>query len=338
MTNEGLSMYLAEEKFKVQVLGVDNIRVDRKIQSRVAINVDYMHEFTEAMLAGAKFPPVAVFWDGRVYWLADGFHRHGAAKRAGIKDIRSEIHTGARRDAVIYSAGANKAFSIPRTTADKNKAIEMLLADDEWFTRSAAQIAAHVGVSGPHVRKVRLEWCQAHNLEIPAETLGADGRTFPITRNVHRDERAIFKQGGSYRFVVDKKEYNAGPDLAKAKRQLTEVLKERGKVRRSLTLNSVMQFLVSNQIANSNVGNSPGGLGRAIKTKTAIIVSAILSDPHSVLVAAAQAFFNRAKHQPRGRAIVVCYDPPQCEALEVAKSLGVEFLTPDEAIASLKRG
>ncbi len=322
----------------IQRIGIRNLEIDHHVQSRVEMNMDYMREFTEAMQRGDVFPPVDVFHDGKTFWLADGFHRVEAANRAGEKDIRCQIHDGTWRDARIFSAGANKALSIPRTIADKNKAVRMLLGDDEWFNKSANSIAKHVGVSGPHVRKVRLEYCQELNLEEPKETTGDDGRSFPTTRQVHKRDRRIFKHENSWRFAYAGKEYNAGPDPKKAERMLGDVMKNHGECRRSTAINSIAQFLTSNKIVNSNVGNKNNGLGQALKTKTAIIVPATLITPGDVLIAGAQALFNRVVHQSDARAIVVCYAPPQCLALDAAKELGVEFVTPEELIEALKRG
>src|SRR5215216_7402612 len=106
------------EKFPVQMLSLDAIEVDHAIQSRVSTSMEYQREFSEAMLRGDVFPPVVVFFDGNKYWLSDGFHRYGAAKQAAKANprlkgaIRAEIREGTRRDAMIFSAGANIKFSI----------------------------------------------------------------------------------------------------------------------------------------------------------------------------------------------------------------------------------
>ncbi len=38
------------------------------------LNDGIVAEYAEAMLDGAKFPPVIVYRDGAVHWLADGYH------------------------------------------------------------------------------------------------------------------------------------------------------------------------------------------------------------------------------------------------------------------------
>jgi hypothetical protein len=54
-----------------------------------------------------------VFWDGEDYWLADGFHRHGAynicmqsMKLPGL-GVECDVIEGTRRDAIMYACGTN---------------------------------------------------------------------------------------------------------------------------------------------------------------------------------------------------------------------------------------
>jgi uncharacterized ParB-like nuclease family protein len=57
-------------------------------------------EYGEELEAGAKFPPVVVFYDGEKYWLADGYHRLAAHATAGKETIAAEVHEGTKRDAI----------------------------------------------------------------------------------------------------------------------------------------------------------------------------------------------------------------------------------------------
>ena len=71
------------------------------------------------MSEGATFPAVLVFYDGQDYWLADGFHRIHAAHKAELTQIAVEVRQGSRREAVLYSVGANANHGLRRTNADK---------------------------------------------------------------------------------------------------------------------------------------------------------------------------------------------------------------------------
>ena len=169
-------------KFQTQMIGLRNIQVDHEIQSRASMHLDEIHEFSEAMISGSQFPPIDVFWDGNKYWLADGFHRHEAARKAGLKNICCTIRDGSRNDAIVFSAGANKKFSIKRTDADVRKAIKMLLEQPDWFAVSSAQIAAHVGCASMTASKVREQFCQETKQELPTTFQAINGRHQPSVK------------------------------------------------------------------------------------------------------------------------------------------------------------
>lgn len=137
------------------MLDLDLIRIDGGTQSRVQLNEETVSEYRDAYLAGAEFPPVVVFYDGTDRWLADGFHRYFGAKNAGRTTIHENITPGSRRDAVLYSLGCNANHGLKRTNADKRKAVELMLADDEWAAWSDNKIAQACGVSDKTVAAVR---------------------------------------------------------------------------------------------------------------------------------------------------------------------------------------
>jgi ParB-like chromosome segregation protein Spo0J len=191
------------EKVQLRLVGLNNITVDPEIQSRVKCDREFERQFAEAMLRGDLFPPVDVFWDGEAYLLADGFHRYSAHQRVGQDNIRCRIHEGSRRDAIVFSAGANRAFSIPRTLDDMRKAAGMLFADDEWFNKSAEQIAKHIGVRGSTITSWRSLWCQDKGVKPPRKVITAKG-----TKQVVYRERAgrIWKDSkGNYKAKLDRK-------------------------------------------------------------------------------------------------------------------------------------
>jgi hypothetical protein len=112
-------------------------------------------EYAAAMADGAESPPAVVFHDGASYWLADGFHRTHAARRATIKTIQAEIHNGTKRDAILYSVGANSAHGLRRDNRDKRKAVMTLLQDEEWSQWSNREIARHCAVDHTTVGRLR---------------------------------------------------------------------------------------------------------------------------------------------------------------------------------------
>lgn len=136
-------------------LDITQLRTDGGTQPRKAIDNVLVSEYAEAMKSGAEFPPVVAFWDGVDYWLVDGFHRLHAARGAEMKSISVERHEGTRRDAVIYSVGANAAHGQRRSNDDKRKAVLTLLEDEEWSGWSDREIARRCAVSHQTVSNLR---------------------------------------------------------------------------------------------------------------------------------------------------------------------------------------
>jgi len=141
----------------MKTLNLAAIIIDQGTQSRAEINEDAVSDYAEAMRAGAQFPPIIVFHDGTEYFLADGFHRLHATKRAGKTSIQADVRTGTLRDAMFFSAGANGDHGARKTNADKRKSVRMLLEDFEWGEMSVNDIAAHCHVSPQLVTAVKLE-------------------------------------------------------------------------------------------------------------------------------------------------------------------------------------
>lgn len=123
------------------------IRTDGGTQSRAQLYSQVVAEYIDALAGGASFPPVVVFFDGTEYWLADGFHRHAAHAGIGLAEIAAEVRQGTRRDAILYSVGANSSHGLRRTNDDKRRAVMVLLNDAEWAGWSNREIARLCSVS-----------------------------------------------------------------------------------------------------------------------------------------------------------------------------------------------
>lgn len=144
---------------KIVRLRISALRRDPSVQSRVDTYQPKVDEYAEAMKRGETFPPIKVFFDGKTYWVADGFHRVPAAQQAGMKTIEADVTKGERRDAILYSVGCNSTHGLPRTRDDKWKAVEKLLKDPEWQKWSGREIARHCHVAWSFVGKVRDSIC-----------------------------------------------------------------------------------------------------------------------------------------------------------------------------------
>jgi N6-adenosine-specific RNA methylase IME4 len=139
----------------VTELSIELIRIDGGTQSRASMAQNVIDDYADAILNGAKFPPIVVFHDGEKYWLADGFHRHGAYVKAGSPTIEVDIREGTVRDARLFSLGSNVNHGLRRTNEDKRYAVALMFEDEEWRGWSDSEIARKCGVSHPFVARMR---------------------------------------------------------------------------------------------------------------------------------------------------------------------------------------
>lgn len=136
-------------------LPIDKIKTDDQTQSRAMMDAGTIDEYSEAMLEGAEFPPIDVFFDGSDHWVADGFHRITAARRVGRTEINVTLHEGGLREAILYSVGVNASHGLRRNNSDKRRAVTRLLRDPEWSQWSDREIARRCCVSNRFVSNLR---------------------------------------------------------------------------------------------------------------------------------------------------------------------------------------
>lgn len=133
------------------------IQRSREAQSRTALDNEHVARLVDALARGETIPAPLVFHDGTAYHLADGFHRLAAYEQQGAVDVEVEARAGSHRDAVLYSVGANAAHGLPRSNADKRRAVEILLHDAEWSRWSDREIARRAVVHHQLVARLRSE-------------------------------------------------------------------------------------------------------------------------------------------------------------------------------------
>lgn len=150
-----------------KLIGLDAIRIDGGTQSREKIDEIIVGEYADLIEDGVVFPAVRVYFDGVSHYLADGFHRYHAHRKAGKGSIEADVEKGTLRDAILYSLGANHEHGLRRSNADKRKAVQAMLDDFEWQEWSNGEIArrCHVserlvanmrGSDAPEVRKFKM--------------------------------------------------------------------------------------------------------------------------------------------------------------------------------------
>ncbi len=183
-------------------LAIEQICMDGGTQARVQMDWIAINEYAGAMANGDNFPPVIVFSDGDTYWLADGFHRMHAAKKVELATINADVRQGTRRDAILFSVGANSDHGVRRTNGDKNKAVKILLEDPEWSLWADREIARRTGTTHPFVAEVRI-------------TLSGNGYQIdkPSKRKTNRNGTTYTMDTSNIGKAEPQEETPAGPDL-----------------------------------------------------------------------------------------------------------------------------
>lgn len=174
-----------------QRIAVEQIKTNGGTQPRDQVNQEIVNEYAEAMRNDVTFPAVVLFYDGSDYWMADGFHRYHAALLAEVEKLLAEVHQGTRRDAVLYSVGANATHGLPRTNADKRRAVMTLLNDKDWAKWSDREVAKRCCVSNNFVGDIRRSLssddsdkpaiCPNSTDAPPTRTVERSGKTFEMS-------------------------------------------------------------------------------------------------------------------------------------------------------------
>lgn len=164
-------------------LHLERLRIDGGTQPRTSINMLVVAEYAEDLERGDTFPPVLAVFDGKDYWLYDGFHRYHGHQQAKRTTIKVEVIKGTVEDARWLALAANKAHGQRRTNEDKRRAVEQALKMRP--KESDYAVAEHVGVSAEMVRQYRQ---RLPTVGSEPERTGRDGRTINVSNIGKRPE------------------------------------------------------------------------------------------------------------------------------------------------------
>jgi hypothetical protein len=191
-----------------KMIDLEKLRLDGGTQPRAELDEQAIGEYAEVMCRmrdrkgnaiphgkivdrdNKPFPAITVFHDGTNHWLADGFHRVAAAKKAGYTDIQADVHSGTQRDAIRHSVGVNATHGKRRTNADKRRAVQRLLRDEEWGKYTDNYIAKLCKVSRPFAAKVRKELVSEGDIEASSTRIDESGRQVDVTENQKAGKKA----------------------------------------------------------------------------------------------------------------------------------------------------
>lgn len=142
--------------FTLKTLPIDAINITGGTQSRLSIKEDYVEEIFEKMKDGVEYEPVKAFFDGKEYWLGDGFHRYHATRKNGKASIKCNVTNGLLRDAILYSKSANNDHGMRPTLQDKLNNAKEMIEDFEWGGWSNREIGRICDLSHVTIAKLRV--------------------------------------------------------------------------------------------------------------------------------------------------------------------------------------
>jgi hypothetical protein len=171
---------MAKKNPQVQLIALSVIQFDTELQFRSRTHLETVQEYAEAYRTEEevppemRLPPVVLYFDGSIYWLADGFHRVMARKRLGEEFVRALVFQGTKLDAIFHAAGANKKHGIPLTREEKQNIVRRVLAYPEWRSLPSRVIAVHCGVSHTTVLNILNSIKETETLSIQVNPAPAD--------------------------------------------------------------------------------------------------------------------------------------------------------------------
>lgn len=225
----------------IKTIELKKIRLDGDTQPRKQINEEHVANLTEVLLNGGKMKEAPiVFFDGKEYWLANGFHRYHAHKRAGYTEMECEIINGTRREAWIYSRGANHDHGLPRTSEEIRANVTSCFNDVELCGLSDVQIAAICKCSSMTVGRVR----KLLDLDRPEKVMTKNGKMMDTKKIGNNSKPAPEPEVPEYTHddrlselatehqhaldevskLRDRLAINALPDAAEAKAEIEETI------------------------------------------------------------------------------------------------------------------
>ncbi|HTI79469.1 MAG TPA: ParB N-terminal domain-containing protein [Acetobacteraceae bacterium] len=186
-------------------LDLNALTLDVELQPRAAIDRSVLENYVQLLVDGVRFPPVVVFREDNVLWLADGFHRWHAHKVIDADTINATIHDGTRRDALLYSLSANAKHGLQRGATDYTRAYEIACRNGLVDPADSEAVAALLQCSGSWAEKLTAEVRRAAKVKRDAEIiqLKSEGKS---NREVSRETGW---SEGTVRNVSAQKEHSA---------------------------------------------------------------------------------------------------------------------------------
>jgi ParB-like chromosome segregation protein Spo0J len=143
---------------ELKTVMLSDLTLDPGIQVRVKCDDDAVARYMESYRNNEPVPPVSALFDGKTYWVFDGFHRVHAARAADKVTLEVNADPGDRTAALEAALRSNmEPRGVPLRREDHTRRIDLLLGlhpdhSDRWIADQLA--VSHTTVA---VRRAKLE-------------------------------------------------------------------------------------------------------------------------------------------------------------------------------------
>lgn len=336
-----------EDHFSLKALADQD---HEKLQARVNhLDIENCKRLDEILQRQTELAPIIIL-QGKTFGhlrLVNGWHRRDVYERAGRNAIPAWVITVDDEDldhqATLYATMCNQVFSLERTSEDIKKAAWILFSDPECFTWTDTAVGNHIGKGKGTINNWRSAYALEKGVSIPEFAIKSDGTKTRLRRPPGRP-KVRQDSNGNMVASIDGKEMYLGRTESGAQERIAAIEKSK-EIKRGLVsrTSGVLDFLCREQVPCRRAGSTEDagklkGLS-AIVTSDAIIVASTLDFPGSVPQAVGSLFMNRVRVDSGSpRSVVICYREYGCrELISLAEQLGIEFLSPEEYVASVRR-
>ena len=112
-----------------------DIKEDKALQIRKSLDTGQVKLYTNQLVQGVEFPPVALADVDGVLFLVDGWHRMAANKAAGNPRVHARVTPMSYKDAVWEAARANLTHGLPLKKAAHRDIFNAFIAADKHWTK-----------------------------------------------------------------------------------------------------------------------------------------------------------------------------------------------------------
>jgi uncharacterized ParB-like nuclease family protein len=167
---------------------VKNFVATDDVRTRAEVNQQTVDEYTEALKAKAKFPPIDAYQCNKIgkFVVMAGEHRLLAHIAAGRDKIEARIHYHIKNaaQALEFGTKANRQHGLRPSLRDRQHALGQWLRHHRLFNKSDRVIASAVGVDHKTVAALRAKLVEAGEIPKCQKRVGKDGKQYSATKNV----------------------------------------------------------------------------------------------------------------------------------------------------------